>query len=143
VIDRDRIMRSVWPEVTISDDGVTQCVRDIRRALGDEAQRIVRTLPKRGYVLGVEVAHERADRVDAAHAAQDKPSIAVLPFVDLAADPTQTFFAEGIADDIGGSAAAVFAAGESGTRGVMSLLPEGRRMREAQDEDRAEHDDET
>jgi adenylate cyclase len=52
VIDRDRIMRSVRPEVTISDDGITQCVRDIRRALGDEAQRIVRTLPKRGYVLG-------------------------------------------------------------------------------------------
>ena len=49
VLDRDRIMRSVWPEVTIGDDGITQCVRDIRRALGDEAQRIVRTLQERGY----------------------------------------------------------------------------------------------
>ena len=100
VIDRDRIMRSVWPEVTIGDDGITQCVRDIRRALGDEAQRIVRTLPKRGYILGVEVVHERAEVADAARTVQDKPSIAVLPFADLTADPAQTFFAEGIADDI-------------------------------------------
>jgi len=100
VIDRDRIMRSVWPEVTVGDDGITQCVRDIRRALGDEAQRIVRTLPKRGYVLGVEVVRERADGDDAVRTAQNKPSIAVLPFVDLTADPGRAFFAEGIADDI-------------------------------------------
>jgi TolB-like protein len=100
VIDRERIMRSVWPEVTIGDDGITQCVRDIRRALGDEAQRIIRTLPKRGYVLGVEVVRERAEIADAARRVQDKPSIAVLPFTDLAADPAQMFFAEGIADDI-------------------------------------------
>ena len=43
---------------------------------------------------------ERAGGADAARTAQDKPSIAVLPFADLAADPSQTFFAEGIADDI-------------------------------------------
>lgn len=100
VIDRDRIMRSVWPEVTIGDDGITQCIRDIRRALGDEAQRIVRTLPKRGYFLGVEVVRERADGSDVARAVHDRPSIAVLPFADPAGDPAQTFFAEGIADDI-------------------------------------------
>jgi adenylate cyclase len=100
LLDRDRIMRSVWPDVTISDDGITQCVRDIRRALGDEAQRLVRTLPKRGYTLGVEVMRERTAGTDVARTAQDKPSIAVLPFADLAADPTKTFFAEGIADDI-------------------------------------------
>lgn len=100
VIDRDRIMQSVWPDVTIGDDGITQCIRDIRRALGDKAQRIVRTLPKRGYVLGVGVVRERADGADTASTAQDKPSIAVLPFADLTADPAQTFFAEGIADDI-------------------------------------------
>jgi TolB-like protein len=100
VLDRDRIMRSVWPEVTIGDDGITQCVRDIRRALGDEAKRIVKTLPKRGYALGVDVVNERADVPASARAAQDKPSIAVLPFTDFTADPAQAFFAEGIADDI-------------------------------------------
>ena len=46
------------------------------------------------------MVHERADGANAARMAHDKPSIAVLPFADLAADPSQTFFAEGIADDI-------------------------------------------
>jgi len=102
VVDRDTIMQTVWSNVIISDDGVTQCVRDIRRALADDAQRIVRTAPRRGYVLAAEVTLVR-DRSDAVvHIADPggKPSIAVLPFTNLSGDPGQEFFSDGIADDI-------------------------------------------
>ena len=34
---------------------ITQCVRDIRKALGDEAQQLLKTVPKRGYLLAAEV----------------------------------------------------------------------------------------
>ena len=51
LLDRDTIMRAVWSDVIISDDGITQCVRDIRRALADDAQRILRTVRQRGYIL--------------------------------------------------------------------------------------------
>ena len=37
LLDRDTIMRAVWPDVFVTDNSITQCVRDIRRALGDEA----------------------------------------------------------------------------------------------------------
>ena len=33
LLDRDAIMRAVWSDVIIADDGITQCIRDIRRAL--------------------------------------------------------------------------------------------------------------
>src|SRR5439155_9128147 len=33
-----------------------QCVRDIRKALGDEGQRMLRTVPRRGYLLAAEVS---------------------------------------------------------------------------------------
>jgi DNA-binding winged helix-turn-helix (wHTH) protein len=56
LLNRDTIMEAVWPDVFVTDDSITQCVGDIRRALGDEAQRLVRTVPRRGYLLTVEVS---------------------------------------------------------------------------------------
>ena len=55
VVDRDAIMDAIWPDVVVTDESITQCVRDIRRALGDEGQRLLKTLPKRGYLLQAEV----------------------------------------------------------------------------------------
>jgi len=48
LLDRDTIMGAVWPDVFVTDDSITQCVGDIRRALGDEAQRLLRTIPRQG-----------------------------------------------------------------------------------------------
>ena len=55
LLDRDTIMGRVWPGVFVTEDSITQCVRDIRRVLGDERGRLLRTVPRRGYLLAVEV----------------------------------------------------------------------------------------
>src|SRR3954465_1855143 len=55
LLNRDTIMEAVWPDVFVTDDSITQCVGDIRRALGDEAQRLLRTVPRRGYLFAAEV----------------------------------------------------------------------------------------
>src|SRR3954454_959660 len=60
LLDRDVIMAAVWPDVFVTDDSITQCVRDVRRALGDEAQRLLRTVPRRGYIFVTEVAPSAA-----------------------------------------------------------------------------------
>jgi DNA-binding winged helix-turn-helix (wHTH) protein/TolB-like protein len=44
----------VWPGVTVTDDSLVQCVVEIRRALGDTRQQVVRTMPRRGYLLIVD-----------------------------------------------------------------------------------------
>src|SRR4051794_2812020 len=49
LIDRDEIMQVVWPGVFVTDDSIAQCVRDIRRNLGDSEQRLLRTMKGRGY----------------------------------------------------------------------------------------------
>src|ERR1039457_2515384 len=46
LLSRDRINQAIWSDVIVSDDSITQCVRDIRRALGDEAQAILKTVPR-------------------------------------------------------------------------------------------------
>ena len=49
LLDRDAIMAAVWPDVVVGDESITQCARDIRKAIGDEAQQLLKTVPKCGY----------------------------------------------------------------------------------------------
>ena len=56
VVTKEEVMSAVWPNVTVSDESSTQCIRDVRRALGDESQRIIKTVPRRGYLVDVPIA---------------------------------------------------------------------------------------
>jgi adenylate cyclase len=114
LIDRDEIMHAVWPGVFVTDDSVAQCVRDIRRALRDSEQRLLRTMPRRGYLFAAHVAHETelpvpsgslevggaASPAAAPPPLPEKPSIAVLPFQNMSGDPAQQYFADGMVEEI-------------------------------------------
>ena len=54
IVSKDALMQAVWPDTFVTDDSLTQCIADIRRALGDDAHVIVQTLPKRGYRLNAD-----------------------------------------------------------------------------------------
>ena len=54
VIGKEELIQAVWPGVFVTDDALVQCVRDIRFALADEACRIIKTVPRRGYLFSVE-----------------------------------------------------------------------------------------
>jgi transcriptional regulator HilA, main transcriptional regulator of SPI1 len=51
VVSREALLDAVWPDIAVTDDSVTQCVSEIRRALGQAGPRLLRTLPRRGYLL--------------------------------------------------------------------------------------------
>ena len=53
IVNKSKIMDAVWPDVTVSDESLTQCVADIRRAIGDKDQRIIATHVGKGYSLSV------------------------------------------------------------------------------------------
>ena len=55
VVRKDELMRAVWPDVMVSDESLTQCISDIRRALGDKGQRVIKTVARRGYLVDVPV----------------------------------------------------------------------------------------
>ena len=57
-VGHDALMEAVWPDAEVTEDNIGQCVKEIRRALGDEEQRLLRTLPRRGYLLAAEVSRE-------------------------------------------------------------------------------------
>jgi TolB-like protein len=105
LLDRDTINHAIWADVVVTDDAITQCVRDIRRALGDKTQAVIKTVPRRGYVFAANVAKASDGRPPVPARAEvmllpDGPSIAVLPFANLSADPEQEYFSDGVADDI-------------------------------------------
>ena len=79
LLDRDGIYRAIWTDLAVSDDSITQCIHEIRRALGDKAQRIVRTVPGRGYLMEVEVTTGDAVRVAPTVTAIASPAPGDLP----------------------------------------------------------------
>ncbi len=41
-------------------DSLVQCLIEVRRALGDEAQNFIKTVPRRGYIFDIEVSEDNA-----------------------------------------------------------------------------------
>lgn len=55
VVSRDTLLEAVWPDVTVTDESLTQAVAELRRAFGvvGAGQDIIVTVPKAGYRLAV------------------------------------------------------------------------------------------
>ena len=51
VLDKQELLAAVWPGVVVTDDSLTQCVRELRVALGDKAEGLIRTVTRRGYLF--------------------------------------------------------------------------------------------
>ena len=49
VLSQDTIMASLWPNLFVTENNITQCICDIRRALGPAACPTLQTLHRRGY----------------------------------------------------------------------------------------------
>jgi adenylate cyclase len=55
LMPKDELVDLLWPDVAVCDDSLAQCVRDVRKALGDDGNRFIRTLPRRGYMFVADV----------------------------------------------------------------------------------------
>src|SRR5262245_34365787 len=53
VVSKEELIRAIWPDAFVTDDSLVQCVRDVRRALNDESQQCLKTVPRRGYIFEV------------------------------------------------------------------------------------------
>jgi DNA-binding winged helix-turn-helix (wHTH) protein len=51
LVSKDRFMDEVWRGVPVTDEALTQCIKTLRRQLGDDASapRFIETVPKHGY----------------------------------------------------------------------------------------------
>lgn len=56
VVGKDELLQALWPGVVVTEESLTRCVSDIRHALGDEGQQIIKTLPRRGYMVAAPIS---------------------------------------------------------------------------------------
>jgi TolB-like protein len=99
-LDKSDLLDRIWGTVHVTEDSLFQVVKDARRALDDRDGRLLRYLPRRGYLLDcVLTAAEAPQALPEPPLPLDRPSVAVLPF-RAAADPAIDYLASGLVEEI-------------------------------------------
>src|SRR5262245_49531828 len=114
VVSKDDLVAAVWDGRIVSDTALFTRINAARTAIGDsgEAQRLIKTLPRKGLRFVAAVREEQqpsgvaagpateAEKPAPTLALPDRPSIAVLPFDNVSGDRAQDYFCDGITEDI-------------------------------------------
>jgi adenylate cyclase len=114
LISKEELVAAAWPQVVVTDESLARCISDVRAAIADYEHKIIKTVPRRGYLFTADVTrHEHAaprqqqsgpgaatEHVETEHSLAERPSIAVLAFDSMNGDPDQEYFSDGITEDI-------------------------------------------
>src|SRR5262245_23686559 len=62
LVAKQELCDAIWPNVVVSDESLTQCIRELRNKLGDDDHRLIKTVFRRGYLLDAKVSREAPQR---------------------------------------------------------------------------------
>ena len=129
VMSKADLLDEIWPDTHVTEDSLVQCASEIRKALRGVGGVELITVPKKGYRLDFDHVTDdvrpgdtfRPNRwlflIGAGVAVilvlitglywatrpdpqARKTTVAVLPFQNMSGDPTQSYFSNGLADDL-------------------------------------------
>jgi TolB-like protein/Tfp pilus assembly protein PilF len=117
VVSRDDLINTIWAGRIVSESTLASHINAVRKAVGDSGQQqsVIRTVARKGFRFVADIRKVKSlDDVDlsgtesaasvqvsaSAPALPAKPSIAVLPFVNLSGDQEQDYLADGVVEDI-------------------------------------------
>jgi len=95
LVKKEDIFTAVWSDACVTDDSLTQCIADIRKAIADDERRVLRTVPRKGYMLVPSLR-----RVELAGRAPDLPALAVMPFLSMGEECGHLSLGCGVASEI-------------------------------------------
>ncbi len=81
LVTKQELLDAVWGRAVVTEGSLTQCLIEVRRAIGDDAQRLIRTIPRRGLIFDVPVTAAGDGAVsdgEATKADLPKPAVSLL-----------------------------------------------------------------
>jgi TolB-like protein len=112
VVEKDVLMKEVWPDEFVEEGNLAQHIFTLRRALGEttESPKYIETVPRRGYRFLADVRQHTGGsssiesqphrRQPDAEASRSPHLLAVLPFFNTDRDPKTEYLADGITESI-------------------------------------------
>jgi adenylate cyclase len=111
LVSKEQLFKTVWPDVSVTDDSLVQCIREIRTAIGDTQHAVLQTESRRGYRLMVNGHDHAAMNGSASMPAalvpspqsadgQITPAIAVMAFTSMDGDERSERLAMTFAGDL-------------------------------------------
>lgn len=98
VVGRAELIEAVWAGLAVGDNNLNVQVSTLRKLLGHGA---IITVPNRGLRFGLEIEiNPQDERHKVALPLPDRPSVAILLFLDLSDGSIFEWFADGVAEDI-------------------------------------------
>jgi non-specific serine/threonine protein kinase len=64
LVEKEELIRAVWPDTFVSEDSLAKCLGDIRRAFGKDSEGFLKTVPRRGYIFDGPVEKQGFDAPD-------------------------------------------------------------------------------
>lgn len=102
LVDKEQLFSEVWQDVVVGDSALSQCIKELRRTLGDDASdpRFIQTVPGHGYRFITPVSSGSATAAITAEA-----SNTVSVSAQLSACPWVRAWQEGLFGALGGALA--------------------------------------
>lgn len=117
VVSRDELIEAIWSGRIVSDSTLASHINAARKAVGDngEQQRVIRTIARKGFRFIADIREVKpsdeddpsgtpsaieVQAIESALVLPSRPSIAVLPFVNLSGEKEQEYLADGVVEDI-------------------------------------------
>src|SRR5215813_12610927 len=102
-VTKEDLFAAVWKDTIVSDDALTSCIQELRRALNDNAKqpRFIETRHRRGYQFIATISESSVPFVSQSNPERKLAnSIAVLAFADMSPDRDQEYLCEGLAEEL-------------------------------------------
>lgn len=93
IVTKAELFDAVWRDRVVTEGSLKHCLMEVRAAIGDHERKLIRTVPRRGYILEAAFSTK-------APAADNRTSILVAPLKDQSIDADSAHIADGLTEEI-------------------------------------------